>query len=318
MPYRPESSIRNRNRSLTAGRAGPITCVGLVAAAFALLAPRGDEAGLATAAAQPASPHVALATRDSAPGMPPAMLRAVAAAGMPAPQVLPAWTFDTAPDLWLHALGLIQAGGRRQLLEAKAAIEVCLGVSENAAKLAAFISGTDADASGPLTPDRQVAAMQLMRRCDGFIRVGPDRTGELLDEAVEALKAQGVGSAMALADERGVAARLEEGAGPDVGDALQRTLRSWQRKHAAGDDDPRTADFALALSLAVCDLGRDCSVNGIPALTACLVDGRCGMGLKEDWRSGLRAESVAAVSQYREQIVQAVHQRNLGFFGLAG
>jgi hypothetical protein len=40
--------------------------------------------------------------------------------------------------------------------------------------------------------------------------------------------------------------------------------------------------------------------------------------LKEDWRSGLRAESVAAVSQYREQIVQAVHQRNLGFFGLAG
>ena len=58
---------------------------------------------------------------------------------------------------------------------------MCLGVSENAAKLAAFISGTDADASGPLTPDRQVAAMQLMRRCDGFVRVGPDKTGELLD-----------------------------------------------------------------------------------------------------------------------------------------
>lgn len=290
----------------------------MVAAAFVLLSARGDEAGLAAAAAQPASPHVALAAQEAAPGLSPFPVRAVAAASVQAPQALPAWTFDTAPDLWLHARRLIQAGGRRQLREAKAAIEACLGASENAANLAAFISGAESDATGPLTPDRQVAAMQLMRRCDGFMRVGPGKTGELLDATVEALKAQGGDAAMALVDARGIAARLREGAGPDLGEALQRTLRYWQQKHAAGDADPRTADFALALRLAVCDLGRDCSVDGLPALTACLVEGQCGQGWREDWRDGLRAESVAAVSQYREQIVQAVRQRDLGFFGLAG
>jgi len=251
--------------------------------------------------------------------MPPAaVVRAVATAGVLAQQESPSWTFDTAPDLWLHARRLIQAGGRRQLLEAKAAIQACVAVSENASKLAAFISGVESGLTGPLTPDRQVAAMQLLRRCDGFMRVGPDKTRELLGETVEALKLQGVDSAESVVDERGIAARLEEGAGPDVGETLQMTLPYWQEKHVVGDDDQRTADFALALNLAACDLGRDCSAKGIPALTACLAEGRCGQGLKDDWRSGLREESIAAASQYREQIVQAVRQRNFGIFGLAG
>ena len=74
---------------------------------------------------------------------------------------------------------------------------------------------------------------------------------------------------------------------------------------------PADSVSGVATMLALCDLGKDCTVQSYSSSLRCAVSARCGETLWYDWKEGLTEEQTRAVETLRARIVDAVNRKDL-------
>lgn len=74
----------------------------------------------------------------------------------------------------------------------------------------------------------------------------------------------------------------------------------------------------LAVMLALCELGKDCSEDAYAASLLCALSWVCGQPLWSDWKKGLREDEVRATESLRQRIVEAVTRKDLSILADEG
>lgn len=223
-------------------------------------------------------------------------------------------SFERSDDVLSFVQDRLASGTIGDLLEAKAGIGLCSSVEHSSERLGVFAGGGTGAIEGPLTAERQTAALQLMRRCAGFMRAGV--VADLSAQVDKLLLAQGRRPETDASSDADIRSALLSGFAPDVHEALAMVLPSWQATLEARGQPYDAEAFGRAIQLAACDLGRDCSQQGAMALMACVYENRCGTPLDELPAKGGDVAQAGLVQQYRREITQAIRQGNVGYFGL--
>lgn len=225
-------------------------------------------------------------------------------------------SFERSADVWQLANDLLASGSTRDLLAARSAIQSCDAVLRSNEQLGNFVGGGQSEIKGPLRAERQLAVFELIRRCNGFSRAGVNAATALMDEVSARLRKQGWHTEGDDLSESGIQTSLASDFGPEIREALQMILPYWAAKNALTGDEPEFSEFRLALTLAACDLGNECSSQGLTSLTACAYDDRCEGLVMSEAQGRLQGSGLAM--RYRDEIVRSVRQRDYSYFGLAG
>ena len=226
-------------------------------------------------------------------------------------------SFGGAKNLWDFARAAVQSNNPSDLLEGFASTNACVNYLSTAAELNKFATGEKSQVVGQLTSDRQLAITELNTRCAGFQQAGRELTQELRSTLSSRLSSAGYQfqSGHAISNEQ-LKSLLSSDAPDAVGTAAIHLLGPWQAKLGIADGDPRENELAVAVSLAQCDLGKDCSVGSWESLEECALTGRCNQDARSNWEQGFDAEQIARIGGYRQQVVAAVRNRDWAGLGL--
>ena len=228
-------------------------------------------------------------------------------------------------DLWGFANAALKSGEAPKMYEALRASQECLGLFSQSVDLSIQAGGGGSLYSGAMSPDRQLAIIELNSRCSGFSRAGLDATRMLsksLNDALTAKWGQAYSHDVLFGNQSESSQALEmllsSGSPSAIETALiGRVLQTWERANGVdGKTDPRHDLMATAAELATCDLGRDCSKDGLPAITQCALSNQCGDWLWSNWQDGVSEADVKKIEDYKNKLVDAVQDRNWIALGL--
>ena len=176
---------------------------------------------------------------------------------------------------------------------------------------AAFAGGTNAGLNGPLTPERAAANTELLQRCRGFERIGERGLEELGSTTL--VRAQQLGSLEAKfdLDDSNVAsdhASLVELLQTHTPSAFERAapalVRSLAKSREVSPDSAQYLQIETAVTLAGCDLGKDCSATAYPALLQCVYYNQCLPSLYAGWQDGLTENEIKQILALRDDITR--------------
>lgn len=251
------------------------------------------------------------------------------AAAVPAPQA-PGLTdggsrasHESARDL--HALfeQSWRSADLRVLEEAGMALYLCNEHRRHADALAiAFAGGDPGPLHGALTPARQRANAELDSRCRGFGRLAPATLEAMQASLQQRLRAGGSRLADGAQQEASslptalAMSLLEAGEAASFERARPTLIAALARQADYAEESEGRQDIGIAVLLASCELGRDCSAGAYDALRRCTWQGLCEQGLFEGWRDGLAPVRADAVQQLRDRIVKAVQSGDAASLGL--
>ncbi|MET3135154.1 hypothetical protein AAKU55_005457 [Oxalobacteraceae bacterium GrIS 1.11] len=190
----------------------------------------------------------------------------------------------------------------------------CQSLVSNASNLrAAFSGGDPSGLQGPLTPERQAASEELLKRCRGFERMS-ERD---LNEAGIALreKAKKMGSVEAIMDGIDPPAAIDSAT--LIGLLQAHTPSAYERAAPALATAvansmnvlPESSQFKkieIAVMLAGCDLGKDCSASSYRTLLQCTYYNNCQKPLYDDWQSGMSDTDIQQIIGLKTGIVHGV------------
>lgn len=84
-------------------------------------------------------------------------------------------------DLWRFANEAEESNDSAEVFEGLSAARECSGLIDRQADISAFISGSKATSvRGDLSPEREMAATTVLKRCSGFADAGLARIGALI------------------------------------------------------------------------------------------------------------------------------------------
>ena len=166
-----------------------------------------------------------------------------------------------------------------------------------------------------LTAERGAAAEEVLKRCRGFERMSERE----LNETGIALrgKLKQLGSIEASMDEldsppivdRATLNALLETHTASAFELAQQTLARMLReeiKVPADSDEARQIE--VAVMLAACDMGKDCSASSYASLYQCAYYGNC-QPVGHDWREGLSEPDINHVMELKKRVVERVNNR---------
>ena len=224
-------------------------------------------------------------------------------------------SFSGERDLWAFAHRSAAGGGNANVYEALAAAAACQQFLAASPQLSAFIDGGKSAVQGERTPERQQAIVEMKSRCAGFEQ--NEEEGKVF---AKELNARLSGTAYVMSSARIPKPQLRELLSSDAPDAVamatMQLLGPWQKKLNIPDNDPREDDLSVALALSRCDFGLDCSSNGALSMDQCIYAGVCGRDFRDVLSTSNDQQMVARINGYRQQIVEAIKNRNWAAIGL--
>jgi hypothetical protein len=226
-------------------------------------------------------------------------------------------SYGGAKDLWVFSQNAVKSGRTSDLLEAFGATNACDNYLSIAPELTKLATDSKAQVIGQLTAERQIAISELNARCAGFSDAGPTSVSEFRKDLIARLSNSGYEFKAHQGFSVEQLKHLLVSDSPDtVGSATIHLLGPWQTSLGIPDGDPRENELAVAVTLAQCDLGKDCSVGGWESLHDCALEGRCNQVARSGWESGFDAQQIARIAGYRQQVVAAVRNRDWNVLGL--
>ncbi len=238
------------------------------------------------------------------------------AVARPAPQVhanLPR-SFDAERDLHQFYLAAKQSNDVAVVYQAYRAYVQCQALVSNADNVrVAFSGGDHARIEGDMTAERAMAADEVFRRCHGFERMSARDLVDAGAQLRERLKSLG-----------SVEAALDGGDEPrDITPATMAALTRMRTSSAFDRAEPalskyfsqtmnaepgsaQARDIELAVMLAGCDLGKDCTANAFAALLNCAYYDSCGKPMGYDWREGLSEADIARILALKNRLVERI------------
>jgi hypothetical protein len=224
--------------------------------------------------------------------------------------------FGSQRDLWSFAHSAANRGDTTGAFEAWNASSFCLTYLAAAPQFASFLEGKKSILSGELTAQRAQAISEIESRCSGFeqhrqeaSQFANDQKSRLAGTPFVASR----GHSMTAADIR----ELLSSESPDaVAMGAMQLLQPWQDKLKIPDKDPREAELSTAIALSRCDLGYDCTPNGTESLEQCVYSGVCGQDVRDSLSITSDQQRVARINAYRQQLVEAIRNRNWAAIGL--
>lgn len=269
-----------------------------------------SKSNAAIASSQPwARSAVAMAVSAS-PASPLAPVETVASSA-----IVKAASYSGERDLWAFAHKAAASGGSANVFEALAATRTCQQFLATSPQLSAFLGGGKSQIQGARTPEREQAITEMKSRCAGF-----EQNEAEARSFAKALSASLDGTPYALHSTTISKPQLRELLVSEAPDAVAlatiHLLEPWQRALHIPDNDPREADLSVALALSKCELGFDCSSNGTQSLDQCIYAGVCGRDVRDVMSMESDQQMIARVNGYRQQIVEAIRNRNWAAIGL--
>lgn len=231
-------------------------------------------------------------------------------------------SFATQKDIWSFVQQALKSGDSSDLFEAKTAVSTCAQIVSAHSRIQNFVSGGNhTGISGPLTPSRQLAAAELLSKCDGFINAGMGGTREVAMQLKSALaNAPGEHYDISPASTDISPVRIQ---GLLVSDSAEaRTIAGflaaplWEKSMGISLDDPRSIEVRQAISLASCDLSADCSAHGTLALQACVFNNLCDQTGTDGWDKALSDEQIRSITAYKNQFEAAVQKQDWQALGI--
>lgn len=219
-------------------------------------------------------------------------------------------------DLFGLAMRRADSDRAAELLDGWWAASTCISVSASREVLQrqALLQG-----QGPEGREQQRAAAALLHRCKGFL--DNDLSANLGLRARLVLKLSQhpdvyvPGPVHVPMTDLQFARAVEHGDALGFRAAFNFGFPDRLASRLASSDADRSL-VGLAFAQAACDLGLDCSAEGVDYLLGCGLAGRCNGSLEAFWQHGLDVEERARVRRFRDGIVAAVRARDLSYFGL--
>ncbi|MBV8470082.1 MAG: hypothetical protein JOY60_09515 [Burkholderiaceae bacterium] len=232
--------------------------------------------------------------------------------------------FDSEHDIYKFALESIKSKNPAMKYEAYVGARECWGLLINMEQLQNFEAGsTSTSYRGALTPERQLAIREIMKRCDGFIRAGTKSSRDLFNE----LRLQG--EAMHAVE---FSKDLYDGGKAPSNEILIATLNSNSKAaieaalHAVGNrwvsnsfrDEPSEQDLALvAVMLASCNLGKNCTSESFATSYLCVSTGKCGNSLFDHWEEQYTNDEQSKINSYKASFIKLIQDKNYQGLGLS-
>jgi len=226
--------------------------------------------------------------------------------------------FNSAEDLYALASSAANSSDPMTAYNGYLALRSCTGVVLRQDELEKMVA---LGGNSPEAIERVRSASIVLRRCAGFFN--NDRAAN-----IELLKRLGYGFRSKANSYYGDPL----GGGPPTDEQFAEVIVrgdwhtfSWlmsemmPRARASASIKPDSEDdlyFSTAWLQANCDLGNNCTASGLSYLISCADFGRCLGSWENTFVNGLSEKQRAAVSDYRNQIVQAFLSKNMKFFGL--
>lgn len=222
--------------------------------------------------------------------------------------------YESARDLYQFFMSERESQDAGRVYQAYRAWLECNALMADANGLrAAFAGGVPAGLSGPLTPERAAANTELLQRCRGFERVGARGLEELGSTTL--VKAQQLGSLEAKfdSDDSNVApdhASLVGLLQTHTPSAFERAapalVHSFAEIKGVSTDSAQYLQIETAVTLAGCDLGKDCSASAYPALLHCVYYNQCLPSLYAGWQDGLSENEIKQILALKDDIIRRV------------
>jgi hypothetical protein len=214
--------------------------------------------------------------------------------------------YDRSGDLYSFATNAVGSNDRRVVLDAWWATMACQLVGPSREELESISAGLGRQGA-PVSQPQRGAAKMILERCRGFF----DNEGAASSGLRSSLRARmgALGDTYVRGLSRGIPTPAQ------LNDIV--VLRDWQTFIGSQDLLQATAKnlgiespgkdmdlLGLAWFSATCDIGQDCTSNGLVRATHCVRTGDCDYGNAASFkRSELSADDLAKFDQYRSWIV---------------
>jgi hypothetical protein len=218
---------------------------------------------------------------------------------------------EAAPTKYQAVTAALAKGEYVGMLKAHRLLGDCFGYINTRDFIATSIATGGANGISKGGPDgARVAAMnRLTAECRDFDSVGKKRSAELLSSLKERISKIESGDVKQVARSR-AEAMLNSGNPAVVADGLQDALPLLSPSLGAGKElDEQVAD--LAILLAGCNLGDDCSETGWKMTVMCVTEGQCGKRWDVYLTEGLSSDNARRVRYLGEQIAGMVMRGEL-------
>ena len=234
-------------------------------------------------------------------------------------------SFDPQSARDLHALFVHERSqdALPSLERASVALHLCVAYLNDAQGFRiAFSGGGGERVIGAVTPERQLASLELSRRCSGFERLPANDLAHLLQSIEKKLGQAGSrlsngqqqeSSSLGLST---VVALISAPNAESFERARPTLAASVSRAWGITDETDERAALDTALLLAACRFGRDCSASSFDALRRCTYQGVCNQGLFDNWQEGISATHVRRVHEYRQAVEHAIVSQSWRALGL--
>lgn len=292
---------------------------GLAAAGVALMAgvsmfatPPDDREPVAAPTARLAATTPARVT-DAA-----AVARAPVAAAPAASRAPPGrLDYDSADDLYALASAAANSADLMTQLNGWHALRSCTWTPQTRVQYEALAAGGPSDATGR---ERKRAAGVVLRKCAGFFNNDASANDELRKRLRERLLAHDgeyvAGISQGGPNDKQIIAAIGRGDWQTFAGATHLILpRVWARMDVAPDSEAALM-FGVGAIQALCELGQDCSPNGLSYAIQCVNDGACPGSWEAFGSLGISAAQLVKVHQHRRAIVEAYLRQDAAYFGL--
>jgi len=229
-------------------------------------------------------------------------------------------SYESAHDLYDFYMKAKGSSNPAIVYQAYRAYIECQSLGSNADRFRnAFSGGDSAGLQGTLTSQRWSANDELLKRCNGFERLGErglDEAGKSLRERMSAL-----GSVEAQLDVSDTATSLDDATlqkllQAHTSSAFDRAIptlaESMRNTMGVSAESEQAAHIEIALNLASCDLGGNCLNTSYRSLVQCAYYDACDKPLGYDWQAGLSSDQIAWINQLKERIVKGAQDGTLG------
>jgi len=233
-------------------------------------------------------------------------------------------SFQSARDLYAFSRTALDSKDAGVVFEGYQALRECeaLNRSLNSLRAAADGGSTKNVFIGDLTEPRRLAIGDVLGRCEGFAKIDYRELADLRRRFIE--RGDSLRSVEFRVDGKGQPLRRQE-----ILDLLSSSSPSARAQavmalplpsgHGLKADTPsRTSDdlFAMAALLAVCDAGQDCSKDAFGQQLGCVLAGKCGKSVLDDWQHEFSVEEARQIESVRQRLGAALKAGDVGALGL--
>lgn len=232
------------------------------------------------------------------------------------PQTIAA-SFDTSDDLFKFAFDAMGSNNPTRLVHGFEAAQLCLAAKASWDVIAPFLQAEPA--LGPERAARTRAAQSLRQRCRGFLDNDSSANNSIRSTIrARVLQNPSIYLRSAYTTELTTEQFLEamnrgDWVLPNV--AAHEILPRMVASRGLTGSTQKAMDVGIAFTLALCDIGRDCSEQSAEYQLGCAQFNRCAGGFEPFFLKELPPERRSSVAALRAEIAAAWIRRDSAYFG---